>query len=98
MMKHSVHNAGMALAYLTDCTLATVCDLATKKSASKSELRRQISMAQTAIDWMQSFKVDISTTRAADVVAKYRGSVAEWSDQWKTPNVRAKRGQTAPQE
>lgn len=84
MMKYSVRDEGMALAYLTDCTLATVCDLAGKKSASKSELKRQISMAQTAIDWMRDFKVDMSQTRAKDVMQKYGGSVQDWADQWKT--------------
>jgi hypothetical protein len=73
-----------ALSYLTDCTLATVCDLAMKKSASKSELKRQISMAQTAIDSMKRFNVDFKGTRAEDICSKHNGSVAAWAETFKS--------------
>jgi len=82
MAKHDVRSASGALAYLTDCTLATVCQLAMKKSASKSELRRQIDIAQSAIDWMERFGVDYSHTRAADVKA-LGGKVESWAEQFK---------------
>lgn len=82
MSKHQVRDTSGALAYLTDCTLATVSDLAMKKSASKSELRRQISIAQNAIDWMDQFGVDYSHTRAADVKA-VGGKVEVWVEQFK---------------
>lgn len=80
MQKHQVQDPGQALAYITDCTLATVSELASKKSHSKSEFRRQKSIAQTAIDWMQEMHIDFSTTRAADVVAI--GSVEVWAAQY----------------
>lgn len=80
MNKHEVRDPGRALAYITDCNLATVVDLAMKKSKSKSEFERQISIAQTAIDWMVAMKVDFSGTRAADVVKV--GSVAEWASKY----------------
>jgi hypothetical protein len=38
--------------YLTECTLATVGSMAIKKSRSKSEYGRQISIAQTGIDFL----------------------------------------------
>lgn len=72
-----------ALSYLTDCTLATVCDLAMKKSAPKSELKRQISMAQTALDAMKRFNVDFKGTRAEDVCTKHNGSVEAWAETFK---------------
>lgn len=81
MSKHDVRTVGQALAYLTDCTLATVSDLASKKSASKSELSRQISMAQQAITWMNQFGVDYSKTRAAEV--RECGSVQAWAERFK---------------
>jgi hypothetical protein len=80
MHKNQVRDAGQALAYITDCTLATVCDLASKKSASKRELSRQISIAQTAIDWMTTMKVDFSATRAVDACAA--GGVAQWAQKF----------------
>lgn len=77
MNKWSVINAGQALAYITDCTLATVCSMAQKKSIIKSEYKRQMDIAQTAIYWMDQFGVDYSTTRAKDV--KDSGSVVAWA-------------------
>lgn len=77
-----VSNPTDALVYLTDCTLATVCDLASKKSKSKHEYHRQISMAQKAIGWMREFGVDFSSTRAKEVVDHHKGSVADWAAQW----------------
>jgi hypothetical protein len=65
------------VAYLADCTLATVCLLATNRSRQHKEFARQINIAQLAIDWMQRHKVDMANTRAADVVAL--GSVTDWA-------------------
>lgn len=82
MNRHLVRTPGQALGYVTDCNLATVCAMAGKKSAPKSEFKRQITIAQRAIDWMRTMDVDFSTTRAADVVNDYGGDVAEWAAQW----------------
>ncbi len=78
MLKHQVSSPAQALAYITDCTLATVCDMAMTKSRRKGEYKRQISIAQTAVDWMIVMGVDPSGTRA-EKVAHHRGSVAEWA-------------------
>ena len=80
MHKHNVGEPSQALAYITDCTLATVCSLAGKKSRSKSEFARQKLIAQTAIDWMEQMDVDFSDTRAADVVIA--GSVDAWAEKY----------------
>lgn len=55
MTKDNLRNEIDALAYLTECTLATVSDLASKSKPPKGELRRQISMAQTGINWVKVF-------------------------------------------
>lgn len=44
-----------ALTYLVECTLATVQDLAGRSRPPKRELSRQISIAQTGIDWVRTF-------------------------------------------
>lgn len=75
MRKDQVRDAGQALAYVIDCTLATVCSLAMKKSRSQSEFERQIAIAQTAINWALQFGVDLNSTRARDVTS----TVAEWA-------------------
>lgn len=80
MRNWEVREPGQALAYITDCTLATVCNLAGKKSASKSEFQRQKSIAQQAITWMQQMQVDFSKTRAEDVVKA--GGVEAWAEQF----------------
>lgn len=90
MQKHQVRDAGQALAYITDCTLATVCHMACKKSRPKHEFERQISIAQTAIDWMQSFGVDFSSTRAAEVIKA--GSVQKWAEKFRTANAGDRQG------
>lgn len=82
MEKWKVINEGLALAYITDCNLATICDMACKKHRPKYEFERQIDIAQSAIDWMNNFKIDYSNTRAIDVV-KF-GSVEKWAQQFIT--------------
>lgn len=79
MLKNSVRDPAGALAYITDCTLATVSNLAGKKSAPKYELRRQITIAQQAIDWLRLYDVDFSKTRAQEVVDDHGGSVEAWA-------------------
>lgn len=81
MLKHKVRTAEQALAYLTDCTLATVCMMAMKKSRPKGEYARQISIAQCGVDWMREFGVVDPGNRAADVLAM-GGSVADWAKQF----------------
>lgn len=80
MQKHQVDDAGKAVVYLVDCTLATVCTLAMKKSKSKYEFRRQIMIAQTGINWMKAFNLDGATTRAHEVLTKFDGDVARWAE------------------
>lgn len=100
MNKHEVRDPGRALAYITDCNLATVADMAMKKSRSKSEFERQILIAQTAVDWMVNMKIDFSGTRVVNVVSV--GSVEAWAAQYTAmteapgkPKV-AKRSQREP--
>jgi len=76
MQKYQVRNAENALAYITDCNLATVCSMAVKKSRNMYEFERQISIAQTAIDWMIEMHIDFSGTRVENVIK--HGSVNEW--------------------
>ena len=87
MHKYQVSDTGKALAYITDCTLATVCDMAMKKRRPKYEFERQMSIAQTAINWMVQMGVDVSTTRAEDVIAA--GSVEQWAAKY-MPNGEVK--------
>lgn len=83
MHKHDVRTEAQALAYLVDCTLATVTSLASKKSASKYETRRHIAIAQQAIDWMREFQTDVSNTRAAEIITEHNGSVEHWAEQFR---------------
>jgi len=78
MFKDSVRTPEQALAYITDCNLATVCDMAMTKRRKVGEFRRQKAIAQTAIDWMDEMHIDYSTTRAKDVV-KF-GTVEKWAE------------------
>lgn len=77
MNKHEVHSAEHALAYITDCTLATVADMAMKKSKPVGEYNRQMSIAQQAIDWMDEMGISYQGTRAEEV--SKAGSVTLWA-------------------
>lgn len=78
MNRYQVRSAEQALAYLIDCTLATVQSMAMKKSRGKYEYERQMEIAQRGINWAVSMGVDLSSTRAEDVCAKYT-SVSKWA-------------------
>ena len=76
MRRCDVRTPEDALLYLTDCCLATVARMAMLKSRKKGEFERQISIAQTACDWLYDFKIDPKGTRAEDIVGKR--TVMEW--------------------
>lgn len=76
----NVRSTDEALAYLTNCTLATVSSLAMKKSRSESEYKRQISIAQKACDWMHCFDVFDAGNRAHEIIGIC--TVQEWADKW----------------
>ena len=79
MFKHQVRSTEQAFAYLIDCTLATVAEMAMKKSRGAGEFKRQKQIAQTAINWAREFGVPLETTRAAEVLG---GTVDEWAKQF----------------
>ena len=80
MMKNRVHSGQEALAYLVDCTLATVCKMALRKSRPKGEFERQIAIAQTGIDWMREFGSPMNDSRAEDIERSFGGSVSKWAN------------------
>lgn len=82
MNKENVRSPEQALAYIVDCTLATVQSMAMIKSRKQGEFVRQISIAQTAIDWMVCMKVDFSSTRAQEVIDDFEGSVSAYADKY----------------
>ena len=83
MMKHLVGTPEQALLYLADCTLATVADMAMKKSKSKHEFQRQIAIAQSAVDWLKDFNVQIEIgSRVYDVLALPDQKVETWSNSY----------------
>lgn len=80
MHAHDVNTPEKALVYLIDCTLATVCDMASKKSRSSSEYVRQKAIAQRGLTWMQTMHIDFKNTRSEDVVQA--GGVEKWAKQF----------------
>lgn len=79
MFKDHVQTPGDALLYSLDCTLATVDDMAMKKSRPKGEYRRQIAIAQGQYDWVLGFNINMAGTRAEDVRIHFNGSVADYA-------------------
>jgi hypothetical protein len=82
MRKDEVRTPEQALAYMTDCTLATVGHMACGKRRPKHEYARQISIAQTGVDWIRFMHLSPCGTRAEDVIEKHGASVAEWASQY----------------
>lgn len=79
-MKHLVRTPEQALVYLADCTLATVATMAMKKSKSKCEFERQIGIAQTAVDWIKDFKIEIQiNSRVYNVLTLPDQKVTTWA-------------------
>lgn len=77
MRKEEILSGGDLIDYLVDCTLATVCRLASQKRRSKYEYERQISIAQAGIDKGRWFGVPFSG-RGREVV-EMGGSVLDWA-------------------
>ena len=73
-----------ALAYITDCTLATVCHMALKKTRPKGEYTRQIGIAQKALEMMVRFGTNMSDTRAAEVMKDFSGNVTTWAQSFES--------------
>jgi len=69
LSRDRIRNEGDLVAYLVDCTLATVTTLAMKKSRPKFEYERQKSIAQLGIDKMIEMGIDVSCTRAVKIIA-----------------------------
>jgi hypothetical protein len=78
MRRDQVKNERDALAYIVDCTLATVESLALKRNPPVRELDRQIAIAQHAIDWMVAFNVPHQSTRAEEITTAKK-SVRTWA-------------------
>jgi hypothetical protein len=77
MQKHEVRNCDQALAYITDCCLATVEYMAMLKNPAKSEFSRHINIAQIACDWLDTMHIDYVTTRATSIIGIQ--SVEKWA-------------------
>lgn len=75
-LRHEVTNIDQGIAYLLDCTLATVEDFAHKTSATKSELRSQMIIGQTCMDSMDKLGLSYKGTRADKAFGA--GSIAAW--------------------
>lgn len=84
MLNHNVRTPEQALAYIVDCTLATVTSLAMKKSRAKGEFERQMSIAQKGVDWMRQMNIDPTGTRAEDIVSPM--TVKEWASKYMPEN------------
>lgn len=79
MLKYTVKTTQDAISYLAECLLATVSDLAIKKSKTKSEYTRHIEIAQTAVTWLTSFKIESGGPRSTEVLTRYDGRVEDWA-------------------
>ena len=82
MQKCHIRNPKDALLYITDCNLATVSSMAMKKSRTKYEFERQISIAQVGVDNIRDFHINPAGTRVHDILVNGSGSVEDWVQQY----------------
>jgi hypothetical protein len=78
MLERNVMTPSDALVYILDCTLATVEGMALKKSRPPNEYKRQISIAQKALDWCVTYRIPVTGTRGDEIV-KANQTVEQWA-------------------
>lgn len=81
-MTKKFDDAQAALNYMTECTLATVSWMMMKKKAPKGELKRQIAIAQTGVNYFQDRGI-LTSGRVLDVFLDHDGDVAAWAESQK---------------
>ena len=80
MRRQDVRTAEQALAYIVDCTMATVSSMALSKTQRKrGEYKRQKAIAQTGVSFMLAMGVDTAGTRAAELSGR---TVDQWAAQF----------------
>lgn len=82
MRKENVKTPEEALAYLADCTLATIEEILCYKNVNKTQLERHISIAETNMQFCHMFNCNVTGTRASDIEPfgkKYK-TVLEWGN------------------
>ena len=88
LTKERVNGYASALEYMTECTLATVVDMAMSSRPKVGEFHRQINIAQNGIAWLAEYGRSERDTcqRVSDVLNNYQGNVKKWAqnsrDKW----------------
>lgn len=75
MRDYNVSNLKEAYAYILDCNLATIEDLAMASKSSKKVLTQALNISQQAFDNALKFNVDLATTRGIEVLKEYDSKV-----------------------
>lgn len=77
-MRPQIKTADDAVEWMTECTLATIEHLVALKRQSKSEIQRQINIAQVGVDYIKG--VDRPRNhRIRDVLRRHDGDVLSWA-------------------
>lgn len=84
---HCLRDHADGLAYMIECTLATVSGLLLKKKPPKSELSRQIAIAQKGINCLGPATFDNSCLRLKKITEQFENSVQAWADDFRSRRV-----------
>lgn len=84
---NNLRNHEEGLAYMVECTLATVSALLLKKNPPKSELSRQIAIAQAGLHCLGPTKIDYSCLRLKKINEEFDNSVQAWADDFRSRRV-----------
>ncbi|MHD0644206.1 hypothetical protein ACYPKM_01050 [Pseudomonas aeruginosa] len=83
-----IRDVGQAVAYVTDCYLASVASLAMKAKPSKSDLQRLLIIAQCGVDHVRKRGIEWGSPRLKKLIAA-GGNVYEWAAQYGNPQKRS---------
>jgi hypothetical protein len=81
---HTLRNHEDGMAYMIECTLATVAGLLLKKKPPKSELNRQITIAQTGLNCLGKQQYDNSCPHLKKITEQFDNSVQAWADDFRS--------------
>jgi len=76
----TVHNDHEAIAFLVECTMATISGLLLKSKPPRGELERQISIAETGMAWIGK---DYEGGCGRVEKARRLGGVRQWAQEFK---------------
>ncbi len=79
MQRHKIRTIDHALAYMSDCQIATA-SRALYSRGSKKDVKRHIAIAQIGVNWINFFDLSRNTFYAKEIIDSFNSMVVEWGN------------------